>query len=77
MRVGPDTLNPAGLALVGQVERPRVLEDFARLERRAIEHRPEAYQAGLKALADQRAQGPDHPRPTPTSVEQFELYARV
>jgi hypothetical protein len=37
----------------------------------------EAYQAGLKALAEWRAQGPDHPRPTPTSVEQFELYARV
>lgn len=51
MRLGPDTLSPTGFSLSGQVQRPRVLEDFAQLEQRAVEHRPEAYQAGLDHLS--------------------------
>jgi heme-degrading monooxygenase HmoA len=37
----------------------------------------DAYQAGIKALTEMRAREPGRPRPTPASIEQFEVYARL
>jgi heme-degrading monooxygenase HmoA len=36
-----------------------------------------ASQAGMKAIMEERAKNPDRERPTPTSVQRFEVYGVV